>query len=1204
MGRCNGAIVFLGVLICFTVAVIGGARGEAAPGLSAIWAVDDGEKVFQDDLDHPLKSGGGDNTVWDGMEVSLFAARNEIVAFQLILEANPEGGQQVNVVVSDLTNGGNVIPGSHPLPAPNDYVGVGVELFTEHYLHVTEPSYNDPGWGGFYTTYEANPMITGWIPDGLIPFSAAAGMGGAPFDIGASLNQGVWCDIYVDKSLPPGIYTGTITVTHDGATVAEIPLDLEVLDLTLPDENHYRSMVFYSDYSIRPRHNLAWGAELWEMLKHYNRMAHRHRIELIGCGTWDEIANLGGALTGDMFTPAEGYEGPGEGIGYSLFSVSTYGVSWADNEAAYRTESDAWVNWFDANAPDIDYFLYLTDEPGAAMYPWIVERAGWVHNNPGPGHRLPVFVTKWPLSQLIGAVDIWSMQAPWYDPEDIEAARARGERAWIYAGNRPQTPMDVMDEYGVAFRIKPWVAYKCDVRRWFTWESSHWEPNSNEVPNDVSKNVFVDPVTFYAGYPGSKGNGDGTLFYPGEDYVYPAQNRDYPGPMSSIRMKMYRRGIQDYEYMWLAQQAGEEQDVQNILASVLPHVMWDAETVPDWSNSNATYEDARWLFAQLLGPPRAPLTDFSGEPLSGAVSLTVSFTDQSIFSPTEWSWDFGDGSTSDEQHPSHIYDVMGTYTVSLTATNAQGEDTETKVDYVTVGPPVAEVIVYADTWGTYDGGWAGVTVVSGGLDDLHEDDEVYMVCRCNAPNQQYSMWYTSDTPYTPDEVTKITVEYQAHCDQADTPDSLVFVRKSDGNFEYIESRLWDTADEWYTWETTDIAKYMSANGIVGFEVCGCPTNANMYDISSDVLRFRLEVIQAVPDPPVADFTGSPTSGDAPLSVSFTDLSANGPSAWDWDFGDGASSTEQHPTHEYAFLGDYTVSLTAANIAGRDTETKTDYISVVTGPEPPDPPVAGFAASTAMGTVPLEVTFADESTNSPTSWVWEFGDGSVSNVQNPSHTYESVGRYTVSLAVSNAAGSDSEVKQNCVSVGFLDMGTDLWAFDAIVACFEAGVVQGYKDGMYRPGKAVTRDQMAVFVSRALAGGDDEVPEVSGEPTFADVPADHWAFRHIEYAVGNNVVQGYDTGRYEAEWSVTRGQMAVFVARAVVTPTGEAGLEDYPVPEQPTFPDVSPGSWCFKHVEYLFEHDIVAGYPDGYYRPGVTVTRDQMAAYIARAFGLMS
>jgi len=236
--------------VCLSIA-----SGEATAGLRYIWAVDDGEKVFQDDLDHPLKSGGAGNSVWDGATVSLFGARNEIVAFQVILEANSEGAQTVDVTVSDLVGDkGGVITGSHPLPAPNDYIGVGVELFTEHYLNVTQYSYYDPGCGGFYTTAAANPQITGWIPDALIPLSAAPGMGGAPFNIAANMNQGVWVDIYIPKLAPLGLYTGMLTVTVNSVIAAQLPIQLQVLDFTLPDETHYRSMLFYSRENIAARH--------------------------------------------------------------------------------------------------------------------------------------------------------------------------------------------------------------------------------------------------------------------------------------------------------------------------------------------------------------------------------------------------------------------------------------------------------------------------------------------------------------------------------------------------------------------------------------------------------------------------------------------------------------------------------------------------------------------------------------------------------------------------------------------------------------------------------------------------------------------------------------------------------------------------------------------------------------------------------------
>lgn len=79
-------------------------------------------------------------------------------------------------------------------------------------------------------------------------------------------------------------------------------------------------------------------------------------------------------------------------------------------------------------------------------------------------------------------------------------------------------------------------------------------------------------------------------------------------------------------------------------------------------------------------------------------------------------------------------------------------------------------------------------------------------------------------------------------------------------------------------------------------------------------------------PPTAAFSADVTSGDAPLTVTFTDESTYVPDAWLWDFGDGETSTEQNPVHEYAEDGTYTVTLTASNNGGSDDEIKVDYIT--------------------------------------------------------------------------------------------------------------------------------------------------------------------------------------------------------------------------------------------------------------------------------------
>jgi uncharacterized protein (TIGR02145 family) len=163
----------------------------------------------------------------------------------------------------------------------------------------------------------------------------------------------------------------------------------------------------------------------------------------------------------------------------------------------------------------------------------------------------------------------------------------------------------------------------------------------------------------------------------------------------------------------------------------------------------------------------------------------------------------------------------------------------------------------------------------------------------------------------------------------------------------------------------------------------------------------------------AKFSASPTNGTPPLTVNFTDESTGSPNSWAWSFGDGTSSTLQNPSHIYTSQGEYTVALTVVGNYGNDTEVEMNYI--VVGSAGNDPPVADFIASPLSGSVPLTVNFTDQSTNNPTSWQWDFGNGNSSTQQNPSHTYTAVGTYTVSLTVNNSYGSDSETKNSFIEV---------------------------------------------------------------------------------------------------------------------------------------------------------------------------------------------
>jgi hypothetical protein len=182
--------------------------------------------------------------------------------------------------------------------------------------------------------------------------------------------------------------------------------------------------------------------------------------------------------------------------------------------------------------------------------------------------------------------------------------------------------------------------------------------------------------------------------------------------------------------------------------------------------------------------------------------------------------------------------------------------------------------------------------------------------------------------------------------------------------------------------------------------------------------------------------------------------------------------------------------------------------------------------------------------------------------------------------------------------FRDVPSAYWAVAQIDACVTAGIVGGYDDLTYRPTRPITRDQMAVFVSRALAGDDASVPDGPATPTFSDVPTTFWAYKYVEYAQDQGVVGGYDDGTYRPTLTVTRDAMAVFVARALAD--GEANVP--PGPSTAFFPDVPTDHWAFKYVEYIHDQSVVGGFPDGTYRPTATVSRDQMAVYVQRAFAL--
>ena len=584
-----------GFLVCFLLCA-----QVAFGSVRTIWAVNDGEKVERDDLNNPNKQ---TNSAWDGQKIKIFGARNEIIAFQLIVEADQDGIKDLSVKLPHLTqkDGKARINYAAPTDDPTNYAGRPIQIFSVNYMNVEVASHAE--WVYKVDSPAAPKAPTGWKPVQLVPENARAGLGGFPLRVAGAQNQSVWIEIYTDQNLPAGIYSGAITVDADGRKQT-IPIELELFDFTLPDQNSMHAMVYYE--SLQPK--LYQGRNLDA---EYHRFAHRQRIELVHAYDIDTATAAAGLFNGTDFTKAKGYEGPGAGVGNQIIPRTFYGPgkTFDDRADAWR-EADSWMNFLSAKFPHAITFLYLPDEPGRSEYNYIRKLAENIHSNPGPGKALPTFVTKHYVKDLDGAIDIWDTGPLGYDIKRANEEREHGRRYWIYNGGRPAAGAIVIDAPATDPRATIWACFKHDIDNYFYWHGVHWQHNRQKV-GERKQNVWSNPITFdNRGQPNKpiddQGyiNGDGVLIYPGEDKLHPEQDRGVAGPISTIQLANFRRGLQDHQYLTLARKLKLDALVNDVLQTVVPRVFSDSGPAIGFSEAGNDYERARYKLAQAIAKQR------------------------------------------------------------------------------------------------------------------------------------------------------------------------------------------------------------------------------------------------------------------------------------------------------------------------------------------------------------------------------------------------------------------------------------------------------------------------------------------------------------------------------------------------------------------------------------------------------------------------
>jgi hypothetical protein len=284
-------------------------------------------------------------------------------------------------------------------------------------------------------------------------------------------------------------------------------------------------------------------------------------------------------------------------------------------------------------------FLYLPDEPYPAQYPEVKRLGENVRSNPGPGAKLPLFLTKRIIPEFQGLVDVWSIPPQAFDIAAAAAERAKGRRVSFYNGGRPQGPSPVIDAPATEARAVAWAAFKHDVDLYFYWHGVHWRHN-RQKQGERQQNVWANPITFdNRGQPRKPGedqgwiNGDGVLLYPGQEVLHPEEDRGIEGPVGTVQLANLRRGLQDHQYLTIARGLGLEAEVKAALAAVVPRVFSDAGETAGFAETGETYEAARLALGEAIegrvgravsargraGAPRLLLTE--RDPFSGLPAL-------------------------------------------------------------------------------------------------------------------------------------------------------------------------------------------------------------------------------------------------------------------------------------------------------------------------------------------------------------------------------------------------------------------------------------------------------------------------------------------------------------------------------------------------------------------------------------------------------
>ncbi|WP_233587261.1 glycoside hydrolase domain-containing protein [Corallococcus sp. CA049B] len=532
-----------------------------------------------------------DTTPGSSTEVRLTAARNEFVSFQVALHGGDLGLRGVRAH----------LPG---LVGPSTLTGPDVTLYRQAYLTILQAS--EPG----------QPL--GRWPDGLVPDTdeiAREPRNAFPFDVPAHEARAVWVDVHVPASAPPGEYTGTVTVEAEGGFQRQVTARLTVVDAAMPSTSSLASAFPLLPTQVCRAHlgrSECTPAELQPLLVRYQQLSLEHRLTQPklyltrpGPQGWSEFdATWGPSLDGTAPTRLSGarmtsveYAGPFTAGGLEAFAGHMRERGWLERAHAK-----------------------IGDEPFDALSFQLVQATGTLVRQAAPGLRTLLTVNSLQLKRnaMESLVDIavplvnhLEGTTPDYlgdqSPTYADFLSRPGTELWMYQScsshgcapgshmpeNQPGSgwPSYMVDRPSAKARAMQWLAFLFGASGELYYETGALLPTA-----------WTDQYHF-------GGNGDGTLFYAGTPEMIGGKT---DVPVASLRLKLIRQGMQDYEWLKAVSDAGDPAFARQVARELLPNA-WQ---VPD---DGALFDAARLRLIQRYGElttgnPAAPR--MGGAPVS------------------------------------------------------------------------------------------------------------------------------------------------------------------------------------------------------------------------------------------------------------------------------------------------------------------------------------------------------------------------------------------------------------------------------------------------------------------------------------------------------------------------------------------------------------------------------------------------------------